>query len=124
MTSFAAVVNCMDGRTQLPVNEWMRKYAGVDAVDTITEPGPDGILAQEAHPLHASIRARLDISVTKHGARVIAVVGHADCAGHPVDESRHRADIQRSVERIKAWFPGVEVVGLWVGNTWQVERVV
>jgi hypothetical protein len=38
---FAAAINCMDGRAQLPVIEWLKRECGVDYVDTITEPGPD-----------------------------------------------------------------------------------
>jgi hypothetical protein len=36
----------MDGRTQNPVIEWMRKHYGVSYVDMITEPGVDAILAE------------------------------------------------------------------------------
>ncbi len=42
---FATLINCMDGRVQLPVSRWIKKNFGVDFVDTITEPGPNGILA-------------------------------------------------------------------------------
>jgi len=37
--SFCTAINCMDGRTQLPVNEFMRRKLGVAYVDTITEAG-------------------------------------------------------------------------------------
>lgn len=35
---FATAINCIDGRTQLPVIEWARKKYGVDYVDMITKP--------------------------------------------------------------------------------------
>ena len=43
---FATAINCMDGRAQEPVIEYMKKSYGVDYVDMITEPGPNRILAE------------------------------------------------------------------------------
>ena len=43
--TFATAINCMDGRVQLPVTAFLKKKYGVDYVDVITEPGPNGILA-------------------------------------------------------------------------------
>lgn len=37
---FAAAINCMDGRTQVPVIEFLKNKYGVDYVDMITEPDP------------------------------------------------------------------------------------
>lgn len=36
LMSFYTVINCMDGRTQLSENEFLRNKFGVDYVDTIT----------------------------------------------------------------------------------------
>ena len=70
-----------------------------------------------------SIKARLDISVNKHGSKVIVVVGHYDCAGNPVGKEIQLEQIKKSVETIKSWFPDVEVVGLWVNENWEVEKI-
>ena len=43
---FATAINCMDGRTQLPTINWAMKELNVDYVDSITEAGPDKILAE------------------------------------------------------------------------------
>jgi len=43
---FAAAINCVDGRTQIPVMEWMKKNCRVDYVDMVTEPGPVKILKE------------------------------------------------------------------------------
>jgi len=45
-SKFAVAINCMDGRVQTPVAEWMKKHLGVDYVDMITEPGVDRIVSQ------------------------------------------------------------------------------
>lgn len=47
--TFAAVINCMDGRTQVPVIEFMKSRCGVDYVDMVTEPGPVKILAERTY---------------------------------------------------------------------------
>ncbi len=38
--SFCTAINCMDGRTQLPVIEFLKNKLSVEYVDTVTEPGP------------------------------------------------------------------------------------
>ena len=120
--TFATVVNCMDGRTQLPAIEYMKQKYGVDYVDSVTEAGPDGILANK-RPETESIKKRVAISVEKHGSKNIAVIGHADCAGNPVGRGRQFEEIMQAVEVVSSWYPGVNVVGLWVGEDWAVEEM-
>jgi hypothetical protein len=48
--AFCTAVTCMDGRVQLPVNAYLRERFGADFVDTITEPGPNAVLAGAAMP--------------------------------------------------------------------------
>lgn len=43
---FATAINCIDGRAQMPVNEWVRKNLGADYVDTVTEPGVDKAITE------------------------------------------------------------------------------
>jgi len=122
--SFSTAINCMDGRTQLPVNEYMRRRYGTEFVDTITEPGPIRILADQADAgLLESINHRIGISVDKHGSKAICVVGHHDCAGNPVDRATQEGQIRQSVATLKSRYPEADVVGLWVGETWAVEEV-
>ncbi len=45
--SFCTVVNCIDGRVQLPVINYLADYFDVDYVDSITEAGPVAILAEK-----------------------------------------------------------------------------
>lgn len=82
--TFVTVINCMDGRTQLPAIEFLKeKYSG-DYVDSIIEPGPIKFLSENQDKSTVeSIRKRVAISVEKHGSKVVGVVGHFDCAGQP-----------------------------------------
>ncbi len=117
---FATAINCMDGRAQLPVNEWLRCNHGADYVDTVTEPGPVRLLAEGRDAVVESIRKRVAVSVERHGSRVIAVVAHWDCAGNPVPEPDQLCQLAKSVELVQTWYPDVTVVGLWLGSDWRV----
>ena len=123
-SSFSTTINCMDGRVQLPVNDWMRQEYGVAYVDTITEPGPIKILA-ELQPDSAveSIKHRTDISVHKHGSTLIAIVAHYDCAGNPVDRDTQMDQLDLSIAQVKAWGYSVPVIGLWVDEDWTTHLV-
>lgn len=121
---FATVINCMDGRVQLPVNEWLRSKFKVDYIDTITEAGPNGILAKKNDPITLeSIKKRVGVSVTKHGSKVVAVVGHYDCAGNAVGREEHLTHIRDAIKVIDSWGFGVRITGLWVDEDWKVSEV-
>ncbi|OVE74224.1 hypothetical protein BVX94_01010 [bacterium B17] len=120
--SFCTVINCMDGRVQVQVNDYLKEYFGAEYVDTITEPGPNGIIAKgENEALMESINTRIGISVEKHGSAGIAVVGHHDCAGNPVDQPVQDEQTRASVAYLRDKYPSVKVIGLWVNSDWQVE---
>lgn len=118
---FATAINCMDGRTQVPVNEWVKNEFGVDYVDTITEPGPNKILAEVTDV--DSIRRRVLISVKKHGSKNIVIVGHHDCAGNPVEKEIQLKQLSQAAKTVESWGLNVNITGLWVNEHWQVERV-
>lgn len=123
--TFGTVVNCMDGRAQLPVLTYLKERFGVDHVDNITEAGPDRILARRDDPtLVESICRRIEISRTKHGSRQLAIVGHADCGGNPVSAQEHHAQIREAVLFLRGRYPDMCVIGLWLNPAWIVEEVV
>jgi hypothetical protein len=122
--TFATVVNCMDGRTQLPAIDYLIKKYGVDYVDSITEPDPVKILAERTYlTVIDQIKKRVGISVDKHGSRHIAVVAHHDCAGNPVDKETQLKQIEASIKLVREWSFGAEVIGLWVDERWEVTEV-
>lgn len=121
---FVTAINCMDGRVQLPVIDWMRKEYNADCVDMITEPGPVKILAENTpSSLVESLRKRTEISVNKHGSACIAVIGHFDCAGNPVGKEIQMEQIKKSLKTIESWGFLVKTIGLWVDEDWTVQRV-
>lgn len=121
---FGTAINCMDGRIQIPVIEYLKSVYGVDYVDSVTEPGPNKILADNKDAgIIESIKRRVRISVERHNSKIVAVVGHHDCAGNPTDKDTQIAHILSAVEVVRAWGLNVPVVGLWVDENWRVNPV-
>ncbi len=119
-----AAVNCMDGRVQIPVIEYMMKRYKADYVDMITQPGPAKTLSLIWKKFgQISVYRRLTLSVRRHQAAAIAIVAHHDCAGNPVPAERQHQDIARSLELIRSWDLGVPVIGLWVDENWRVQEL-
>lgn len=122
--SFATVVNCMDGRVQLPVITYLKTRFGVDYVDNITESGPDRILARQDDPaIVASILRRIEFSGRKHRSTKLAVVGHADCGGNPASPEEHVQQIRSAVAFLQQQFPNMTVIGLWLNEDWSVTEL-
>ena len=121
---FATAINCMDGRTQLPVIAYLKAKCRVDYVDLVTEAGPIKILAdRKDRVLLDSIKRRVEISVGKHESRYIAVVGHFDCAGNPVSKETQTRQIRKSIKTVQSWGFKCEILGLWIDENWTVHEV-
>lgn len=122
---FATAINCMDGRVQIPVIEWLKRQYGVDYVDMITEPGPERLLAEDKDLRGIqSLRKRLEISATRHNSKLVAIVGHHDCAGNPADKETQLKQISNAIKTVESWNFEVRVVGLWVDEKWEVQKVI
>ena len=121
---FCTAINCMDGRIQLPVIQYLCKRFNVEWVDSITEPGPNLILFEKKDDLLVqSILRRVEISVNKHNSVGIAIVGHYECAGNPAPEEEQIHQIQKSIEMIGHYYPNIEIIGLWVDGQWEVHEI-
>ena len=122
---FCSVINCMDGRVQLPVIGYLQKRFNVDYVDSITEAGPDLILSESKDTIIIqSIFDRLEISIENHQSAGVAIVGHHDCAGNPAPKEEHIKHIQKAVELLRVQFENLEIIGLWVDEGWKVHEVI
>lgn len=121
---FGTAINCIDGRTQEPVIDFMKQKYGIDGVDMVTFPGVDGVVSSLGNfNTIALIRNAVSISIEKHGSRIIAVVGHFDCAGNPGNREHHFAHIGKAVQQVSSWNFDVEIIGLYVNDKWQIEEV-
>ncbi|BDZ67319.1 hypothetical protein GCM10025860_07670 [Methanobacterium ferruginis] len=120
---YVTCLNCIDGRAQLPVIQWIKSNYLVDFIDMITEPGMDGVLADENSNLDEILR-KVNVSLEAHKTNKIFIVGHYGCAANQVDLKTHKVHIKRSVQRMKKIKPKCEVIGLWVENQELVELVI
>jgi carbonic anhydrase len=121
---FATAINCMDGRVQIPVIEWLKRKYSASYVDMITEPGPNKILAESKDDsVIETIKRRVEISVNKHASEIIAIVGHYDCAGNPVDRDTQIKQIRSAIKIVGSWNFNVQIIGLWVDENWKVHKI-
>ncbi len=119
MTKFATAINCMDGRVQIPVIEYIKNKYEVHYVDMITLPGPNKVLAESKDKSAlASIKRCVEISVNIHRSKVIAIVGHYDCAGNPTNKETQLKHILNAIKMISSWGFNVKVIGLWINQNW------
>lgn len=124
MKKFAAVINCMDGRVQIPVIKYIKKKYEVEYIDMITEPGPNKIIAENKEcKTIDSIKERVKISIDNHGSDLIAIVGHYDCAGNPAEEEKQIEDIKLAVKNAESWNLGTKIIGLYVNEEWKVKKI-
>jgi len=121
--SFCTVVNCMDGRVQIPVIRYLRERVGVSHVDVITEAGPVAVLVGgDDGPEVRSIRRRVDLSREAHGSTALAIVAHPDCAGNPVPDEEQMEQLVRAARNLAIWYPGDEIIALWVDRDGEVHE--
>jgi hypothetical protein len=121
---FCTVINCIDGRIQLPVIEYLKKRFNVQYVDSITEAGPNLILSEgKCTSVIQSILEKLKISIEKHHSVGVAIVGHHDCAGNPAPENTQLMHIKKAAQFLGQKHENLEIIGLWVNDQWTVCEV-
>ena len=121
---FCSVINCMDGRVQLPVIRYLQKRFNVDYVDSITEAGPNLILTETKKTSSTqAIFERLKISIENHHSIGVAIVGHHDCAGNQAPKNDQIVHLQKAIQSIRQQYDNIEVIGLWVDKNWEVHEI-
>lgn len=125
--TFFTSIGCMDGRVQKVIAEYGSNKFEAKYPDTITEAGLVGLLANNpSKELTEAIKMKVLISVLKHHSKGIVVHGHQECAGNPVDDQTHKANILKAVEVIKEMVGDLEVKPAFVikeNNNWTLEEL-
>ncbi|AYD39465.1 hypothetical protein D4Z93_02485 [Clostridium fermenticellae] len=119
--NFGTLLNCMDGRTQLPAINWIRNNFNVEYVDIISEPGIDKLIYLKNKDFLKSIENKLFISLKKHNSDIIFIAGHYDCAANDANKSEHIKHIKASVKILKKLHDDVKIIGLWIDENFEVE---
>lgn len=122
---FGTVINCIDGRVQYPVLDFLKKNHDLDFFDATNEAGPLKILTERTEKCRViSLKEQIKTSMEVHGSRLIAVVGHHDCAGNPVERAEQERQIDAALAYLKkAYGDQVLYLGLYVNKKWEVEEI-
>ncbi len=112
--TFATAVNCMDGRVQERVTAFTRERFGADWVDMVTEAGAVANINQ-------GVRMHVKISAEAHSSKGLVVAAHSECAGNPVDDEVQKHQCVQAAELLKADWPELEVVPIWVPLDGEIE---
>ena len=111
----------MDGRIQEPIISFLKEHWKVQYIDCITEAGPCKILSDKANTtLVDSITDRIEISVSNHKSKLIAISGHYDCVANHCCKKEQVEQVKQSVLFIKSKYPDVKIIGLWIDDEWEV----
>ena len=122
--SFYTAINCMDGRVQLPVINYLKDRFKAEYIDSVTEAGPVLYLAEKTDSQQTkSILKRIDISINNHKSKGIAVVAHHDCAGNPADDQTQISQLRQAINFLAGRYANVEITGLWVGSNFSVTEI-
>lgn len=117
---FAVLLNCIDGRTQQPLLDWVRRELGVSHVDVVTEPGVDAVLARGDDNAVQALLDKVCVSRLAHGAVALVVAGHHDCAANPGDAAAHAADLARAMTLLRQALPELPARAVYVDSAWTV----
>jgi hypothetical protein len=123
MNPFCVAINCIDGRAQQPVWDFLRYFCNTQYVDMITEPGVDKCLREGSDEAVEAIKSKVKLSIHGHGSNTVAVVGHYDCLINPASREQHLADITQAAKVVESWGLPARVVGLYVNEWLTVELV-
>lgn len=107
----------MDGRIQDAVKNYIKENYHVMYVDMVTEAGPNKVLAENMNTLIIdNIEKRVNVSVQKHGTKVVAIVGHFGCAGNPVKKDQQIEDLKKAQKTVAGFGFKAQIILLWVGE--------
>lgn len=97
-------VMCVDWRLHqkdVRMSEQIRDALGVDVVDVVAVPGPDGFLKPTREGDQESLVKALKLLIGAHHPLAVALVGHYTCAANPVDDPVHDVDAKEMAEFLK-----------------------
>ncbi len=121
---FATAINCIDGRVQLPVAEFIKKNYAVEYVDMITVPGPDKVLSACRNMYEiGSLKDKLLFSYNNRDSKLIFIISHYGCLGNPSVKNVHLKQLRIAMKKVKKWCAQAKVYGIWINKEWKAVLV-
>ncbi len=122
--TFCATINCLDGRTQQPVVNYLMQRFNVKYVDMLTDAGPLGILTKAPESERALLfQERVDTVIRVHDIKELAITGHWDCRGNPVPRETQIEQMGDVVRQYRKLYPQLTIIGLFVGEEGDIEEI-
>ena len=114
---FATAINCIDGRVQTPVAEFIKKNYGVEFVDMITTPGPDKVLSkcEDVYEIQ-SLKNKVLFSYQNRDSKLIFIACHYRCLGNPCSERTHLIQLTKAIKNIRKWCAEAKVYGVRINK--------
>jgi hypothetical protein len=98
-------VFCADWRLHQPhvqIVTQLRDHLGVDVVDMLVTAGPEGVVKNSARAGEKeALKNNLTLLIGAHAPVAVAFIGHQKCAGHPVSDEAHEADVAEMMREYK-----------------------
>ena len=122
---------CADGRLHqgcVKYNEQIAEALGVDVVDEVAVPGPDGLFKKGREGERKATLGWLKLLIAAHHPTAIALVGHYQCAGNPESDAEHDVDAATAAAALKKelGFVGeiVAISTVWHSDSeWSLKKV-
>lgn len=116
-TKFGTMLNCMDGRTQEPVINWIKDKYKLDVIDAPNPAGPTNMILNGSEEIKNHYKEEVLISVNGHNSRHVVIVAHQECAANPISDEEQIEQIKKACESVKKEWnipEGVHIIGLWL----------
>ena len=101
----AVALTCADWRLhqkKVDLNSRLAKLLQVQGVDVVAVPGPDGLLKPERAAEWKAAVGQIKLLIGAHAPQALVVAAHQRCAGHPVSDGEHEADVRATAKALKA----------------------
>jgi hypothetical protein len=120
-SKFGTAINCMDGRIQIPISQWLKANYNIEYVDTITDHGIVKLFSNVDEV--AKIKSKVTLSIEQSNSEIILVSAHHDCEGNPVQKDEQISQVKNTISVIKSWGLIATIVGVWVDEDLKVEVI-
>lgn len=117
--TFAASIQCIDGRIHDAIFSYIRGNYDIKYIDIISEPGIDGILADENITHIDSIIRKVQVCVDVHQVKEVFLSAHYNCLANPGTKEEHLVQMNKSLEKLKAIFPDLNFHKIWIDENWE-----
>ncbi len=116
-------ITCVDARLhRYSITPQVAALLGVDNVYVRTLVGPESRILGGEQSVHLqSLRLSMTDLVPLKNIKKVAVIGHCDCAGHPVSDQQHEKDCVSVITVLREFFPELEFVPM-IASEAETER--